>query len=132
MAVELPELLCEDAAAWSAWLQQHATDATGIWLVLAKKGVTAPTTLTYPEAVDEAVCHGWIDGQARSRDARTYSQRFTPRRAHSNWSPSNVARVVRLEREGRMRVAGLREVERAKADGRWDRAGGAPGIAATD
>jgi uncharacterized protein YdeI (YjbR/CyaY-like superfamily) len=97
-----------------------------VWLVLAKKNVTTPTSLTYAEALEEALCHGWIDGQRRSRDERTFLQRYTPRRARSMWSRRNVDMVARLEREGRMRPAGRAEIERAKADGRWDTAYGGP------
>ncbi len=119
MTDELPELTVADGAEWGAWLAEHSGELTGIWLVLAKKGTTVPTSLTYEQAVEEALCHGWIDGLARRRDEATYSQRFTPRRARSNWSQSNVGRVERLIPAGRMRPAGLAEVERAKADGRW-------------
>jgi uncharacterized protein YdeI (YjbR/CyaY-like superfamily) len=118
MTVELPELLVPDAAAWSAWLTEHH-DAPGAWLVLAKKGTAHPTSLTYDEALEEALCQGWIDGQVGRRDEATYRQRFTPRRKRSAWSETNVARAERLIAEGRMRAAGLAEVERAKADGRW-------------
>lgn len=119
MKAELPELTVADSAEWRAWLGEHHGQQTGIWLVMAKKGTTHPTTLTYEQAVEEALCHGWIDGQARRRDEATYSQRFTPRRARSNWSRSNVGRVARLISAGRMHAAGMAEVERAKADGRW-------------
>jgi uncharacterized protein YdeI (YjbR/CyaY-like superfamily) len=90
--------------------------------VLAKKGTIDPTSLTYDEALEEALCHGWIDGQARSRDDATYLQRYTPRRPRSAWSQRNTKIVERLTAEGRMHPAGLAEVERAKADGRWDAA----------
>ncbi|MEW9551073.1 YdeI family protein [Nonomuraea sp. NPDC050783] len=106
----------EDAAAWRAWLERHGGSASEVWVVLAKKGTPG---LTYVEAVEEALCHGWIDGLTRSRDAGTYLQRYTPRRPRSGWSRSNVERVARLTREGRMRPAGLAAVERARADGRW-------------
>ncbi len=109
----------EDAAGWRAWLDEHHGEPDGVWLVLAKKGTTQPTSLTYEAAVEEAVAHGWVDGQNRRRDDTTYLQRFTPRRARSNWSESNVRRVERLSAEGRMHPAGVAEVERAKADGRW-------------
>ncbi|MCK2219425.1 hypothetical protein MF672_037355 [Actinomadura sp. ATCC 31491] len=109
----------EDAAAWRDWLERHHAEASEAWVVLAKKGTTEPTSLTYLEALEEALCHGWIDGLTRSRDAGTYLQRYTPRRARSGWSRSNVERVARLTREGRMRPAGLAAVERARADGRW-------------
>jgi uncharacterized protein YdeI (YjbR/CyaY-like superfamily) len=89
-----------------------------VWLVLAKKGTTEPTRLTYGEALEEALCHGWIDGQTKRRDAATYRQRFTPRRPRSQWSRRNVGIVERLTTEGRMQPPGLAEVERARADGR--------------
>jgi uncharacterized protein YdeI (YjbR/CyaY-like superfamily) len=88
-------------------------------LVLAKKGITQPTSLTYDQALEEALCQGWIDGQVRRGDERTYQQRFTPRRTRSQWSSRNVGLVERLTAVGRMQRAGLAEVERAKADGRW-------------
>jgi uncharacterized protein YdeI (YjbR/CyaY-like superfamily) len=130
---EQPELLVPDAEGWRAWLAEHHTDPTGVWLVLAKKAALAhpepPTTLTYDEALDEALCHGWIDGQARRRDELTMFQRYTPRRARSPWSARNVGHVARLLDEGRMQPAGLAEVERAKADGRWDAAYAGPATA---
>lgn len=122
MADELPELVVADQQAWHAWLAEHADDGRGVWLVLAKKGSTAPTSLTYDQALDEALCQGWIDGQLRRRDAATYQQRFTPRLARSPWSRRNTTLVARLLEEGRMRPRGLAEVERARADGRWDAA----------
>jgi uncharacterized protein YdeI (YjbR/CyaY-like superfamily) len=122
VAEEPPELVVADAAAWRRWLRSHHTDPAGVWLVLAKKETTDPTSLTYPQAVDEALCHGWIDGQAKPRDEATYRQRFTPRRSRSQWSRRNVGIIDRLRAEGRMHPAGEAEVERAKADGRWDAA----------
>lgn len=119
MPKELPELLVPDAAAWRAWLGENHAGSTGAWLVLAKKGVNEPTSLTYVQALDEALCHGWIDGQVRRGDERTFRQRFTPRRTRSEWSQRNVAHIARLEAEGRMRPAGLAAVESAKANGRW-------------
>src|SRR5205085_4812616 len=80
MAEELPELIVTNAAAWREWLTEHCEGPAGVWLVLAKKGTTHPTSLTYDQTLDEALCHGWIDGQTRRRDEATYSQRFTPRR----------------------------------------------------
>ena len=91
-------------------------------LVLAKKGTTSPTSLTYDQALEEAICFGWIDGQVRRRDEQTYLQRFTPRRARSRWSKRNTALAERLRSEGRMHASGIDEVERAKADGRWEAA----------
>ena len=122
MSDDLPELTVDDAGSWRTWLRQHHGEATGVWLVLAKKGTTEPTSLSYDEALDEALCHGWIDGQVRRRDETTYRQRFTPRRARSQWSERNVGIVARLSAAGRMRPAGIAEVDRAKADGRWEAA----------
>jgi uncharacterized protein YdeI (YjbR/CyaY-like superfamily) len=122
MPAEPPELLVTDADAWREWLDAHHADPTGVWLVLAKRGTTEPTRLGYDAALEEALCHGWIDGQVRRRDEATYRQRFTPRRARSPWSARNVGLVARLTDEGRMHPAGVAEVDRARADGRWDAA----------
>jgi uncharacterized protein YdeI (YjbR/CyaY-like superfamily) len=122
MAGELPELLVPDAAAWRAWLDEHHGDGTGVLLVLAKKGTTEPTSLSYDQALEEALCYGWIDGQVRRRDETTYWQRFTPRRARSPWSKRNTGHAERLMAEGRMHPAGAVAVEAAKADGRWEAA----------
>jgi uncharacterized protein YdeI (YjbR/CyaY-like superfamily) len=122
MGNELPELTVADGAAWRAWLCQHHGDPAGVWLVLAKKGTTVPTSLTYDEALEEALCQGWIDGQVRRRDEATYRQRFTPRRSRSTWSKRNVEIVERLSGEGRMLAAGEAAVAQAKADGRWSAA----------
>lgn len=119
-------MIVADSAAWRAWLGEHHGLTDGVWLVLAKKGTTEPTSLTYAEALDEALCHGWIDGQARRRDDATTLQRFTPRRARSQWSQRNVEHIARLEGDGRMHPAGIAEVERAKADGRWEAAYAGP------
>ena len=113
------ELVVADAAAWRSWLAEHHRAPEGVWLVLARKGTVSPTSLSHDDALDEALCHGWIDGQTKRRDDATFLQRFTPRRAASTWSLRNVDHVERLAREGRMQPAGVSEVERAKADGRW-------------
>jgi uncharacterized protein YdeI (YjbR/CyaY-like superfamily) len=123
---ELLALTVADRAAWCAWLQEHHDDTRGVWLTLARKGIVAPTSLTYAEALEEALCQGWIDGQIRAGDDHTYRQRFTPRTARSGWSKRNVAAAERLIAEGRMQAAGLAAVERAKADGRWDAAYAGP------
>ena len=115
-------LTVPDRAAWRAWLDAEEDASDGVWLVLAKKGTTDPTSLTYAEALDEALCSGWIDGQTASIDERVFRRRFTPRRKASLWSERNIGLVATLTAEGRMRPAGIREVERAKADGRWERA----------
>jgi uncharacterized protein YdeI (YjbR/CyaY-like superfamily) len=122
VAVELPELMVPDARAWRKWLGEHHHESPGVWLVLAKKGTSEPTGLAYQQALEEALCHGWIDGQVGRRDAATYRQRFTPRRRRSSWSKRNAAIAERLLAEGRMHRAGIEEVERAKADGRWQAA----------
>lgn len=126
MSQELPQLIVADAQAWRTWLDHHHEEPAGVWLILAKKGTTEPTSLTYDEALDEALCQGWIDGQTRRRDEGTYSQRFTPRRARSTWSRRNVGIVERLQAGGRMQAAGLAEVARAQADGRWEAAYAGP------
>lgn len=107
---------------WWEWLTANEGTSDGIWLMLAKKGVTTPTSLTYQEALEEAPCSGWIDGQRRTHDDTTFVQRFTPRRARSHWSLRNVEIVARLAGEERLRSRGIAEIERAKSDGRWDRA----------
>jgi uncharacterized protein YdeI (YjbR/CyaY-like superfamily) len=126
MTDETPILTVADAAAWREWLDEHHRQSDGVWLVLAKKGTTDPTSLEYDRALDEALCHGWIDGQVRRVDEATYRQRFTPRRERSAWSKRNVGIVGRLENEDRMRPAGVAAIERAKADGRWDAAYSGP------
>jgi uncharacterized protein YdeI (YjbR/CyaY-like superfamily) len=126
MAVELAELIVADADAWHVWLGEHHAVIPGVWLVLAKKGHTEPTSLTFERALDVALCHGWIDGQVGRRDERTFKQRFTPRRARSAWSKRNVAHIERLTEQGRMHPAGVAAVERAKADGRWEAAYAGP------
>ena len=122
MSDELAVLTVADGAAWRAWLREHHGDKRGVWLTLAKKGAAAPTSLTYDQALDEALCHGWIDGQIRGGDEFSYRQRFTPRAPRSRWSRRNVATAERLIGEERMQASGLAAVERAKADGRWDAA----------
>jgi uncharacterized protein YdeI (YjbR/CyaY-like superfamily) len=126
MAQDQPELMVTDAAAWRAWLDEHHSEPQGVWLILAKKGTTEPTSLSYAQALDEALCYGWIDGQARRRDVGTTFQRFTPRRSRSPWSARNVGKIAELEEAGRMHAAGRAEVERAKADGRWEAAYAGP------
>jgi uncharacterized protein YdeI (YjbR/CyaY-like superfamily) len=115
---DLAELIVADAEALRAWLSGNHATSPGVWLALAKKGGTV-TTLTWQQAVDEALCFGWIDGQARKRDLETSWIRFTPRRPRSSWSQRNVANVARLEAQGLMRPSGRAAVEAAKADGRW-------------
>jgi uncharacterized protein YdeI (YjbR/CyaY-like superfamily) len=117
---EPPGLIVANARAWRSWLGRNHSASTGVWLVLAKKGTQEPTSMSYDEALEEALCNGWIDGQVRRRDEATYLQRFTPRRPRSRWSRRNVGIVARLVDEGRMRPGGLAQVEQARADGRWE------------
>jgi uncharacterized protein YdeI (YjbR/CyaY-like superfamily) len=117
--LDIPTLIVSDAAAFRDWLDANRDSSGGVWLVLAKKNTTDPTSLTYAQALEEALCQGWIDGQKRSRDATTFTQRFTPRRRTSRWSKRNVDLAEGLIADGRMLPSGLVEIERAKADGRW-------------
>ena len=117
--LDVPTLIVADAAAFRDWLDANKDGSDGVWLVLAKKNTTDPTSLTYAQALEEALCQGWIDGQKRSRDPTTYSQRFTPRRRRSRWSKRNAGIAERLIAEGRMLPSGLVEIAEAKADGRW-------------
>ncbi len=119
MKAELPELVVKTLAAWRKWLGANHAKSQGVWLVFAKKGTTSPTSLKYDEALEVALAHGWIDGQGHGRDEGTYAMRFTPRRSRSIWSKRNTIIAERLIREGLMQAAGLAEIERAKADGRW-------------
>jgi uncharacterized protein YdeI (YjbR/CyaY-like superfamily) len=121
MAVELEELLVRDAAEWRGWLEQNHADSPGVWLVLHKKGGDV-TELDYEAALNEALCFGWIDGQARKRDDGSSFQRMTRRGPKSVWSARNVGRVERLEAAGNMTPAGRAAVDGAKADGRWEAA----------
>jgi uncharacterized protein YdeI (YjbR/CyaY-like superfamily) len=122
MSDDLPELIVEDAAAWADWLADRHATSDGVWLALAKRGGRPPTRLTYQEALEEALCYGWIDGQVRRHDADSYRQRFTPRRKRSAWSKRNVALAERLIGEGRMKPAGEAAIEQARSDGRWQAA----------
>ena len=115
-------------AEWEAWLREHHATAPGVWIRFARKG-SGIASVTYMEALQEALRFGWIDGQARGVDDSWYEQRFTPRRARSIWSKRNREFALALIEAGRMEPAGLREVERARADGRWDAAYDAPSTA---
>jgi uncharacterized protein YdeI (YjbR/CyaY-like superfamily) len=118
---DLPIVPFASREAWEAFLEgQHAT-SEGLWLKIAKRG-SGIESVTYVQAVEVALCYGWIDGQVRRFDEDYYLQRFTPRRSKSRWSKVNREKVAELMGRGEMKEAGLREVERAKADGRWDAA----------
>jgi uncharacterized protein YdeI (YjbR/CyaY-like superfamily) len=115
-------------AEWDAWLAAEHEKSSGVWLKLAKKG-SGIESVSQAEAVEAALCYGWIDGQAQSIDENYWLQRFTPRTARSKWSKRNRARAIQLIERGEMKPAGLREVERAKSDGRWHAAYDAPSTA---
>lgn len=118
---DLPIVQAADQQAWRQWLEANHDSVSAIWLKFAKKG--SPTaTVSYRQAIEEALCYGWIDGQARGYDEHFYLQRFTPRRPRSKWSQTNREKATRLLEEGRVRPAGLAQIEAAKADGRWDAA----------
>jgi len=120
-----PPLLFEDQETWFFWLRKNHGTSSGVWLRIAKKGANVKS-VSYPQAVDAALCFGWIDGQKKSDDESYWLQRFTPRSAKSIWSKINREKAIRLIELGQMNVAGLREVERAKRDGRWDGAYDSP------
>lgn len=109
-----------NAAAWEKWLAAHVVDK-GVWMQFAKKGQSV-VSVNHADALDVALCHGWIDGQLKSMDTQFYLQRFTPRRAKGIWSKINIGKVEKFIAEGRMQPTGLREVDAAKTDGRWDAA----------
>jgi uncharacterized protein YdeI (YjbR/CyaY-like superfamily) len=118
---DLPVIAFKSLEAFEVWLGSQGTGTRGLWLKMAKKS-SGIVSISRDEAVDAALCHGWIDGQLDSFDARHWLIRFTPRQSTSIWSEKNRARAVELVAQGRMRPAGLNEIERAKKDGRWDKA----------
>lgn len=119
--LELAPTLFKSAKAFEAWLKKNHATSEGLWLKIAKRGSNEPS-VTYPEAVEIALCWGWIDGQKKSLDDQHYLQRFTPRRARSVWSKINVEKVQGLIEAGRMQAPGQAQIEAARADGRWARA----------
>jgi uncharacterized protein YdeI (YjbR/CyaY-like superfamily) len=117
----LPVISFAHAGDWERWLQEHHEGASGLWLKLAKKDAQI-ASVTYAQALELALCFGWIDGQKGAYDESWWLQRFTPRGPRSRWSRINREKAQELERTGRLRPAGLREIERARADGRWEAA----------
>ena len=115
----LPSIEARDRAVWRAWLRRHHRSAPGVWLVYHKKASDTPS-VAYDEAVQEALCYGWIDSLVRALDARRYRQLFTPRKPGSTWAPSNKRRVAHLIAGRRMTKAGLAKIEAAQADGSWE------------
>lgn len=120
-APPLATVRCKDTQAFTQWLAKHHANSAGVWLQIAKKD-SGLASITHAEALHAALCHGWIDGQRNSMDAQYFLQKFTPRRTRSTWSKVNCAKALALIESGDMQPAGLAEVERAKADGRWDAA----------
>ncbi len=118
---DLPIIPFASRDAWEKWLTEHHADSTGLWLKIARKD-SGIESVTYAQALEVALCYGWIDGQKASFDDHYWLQRFTPRRPRSKWSKVNRKKATELIEKGEMKPAGLREVERAKADGRWDAA----------
>jgi uncharacterized protein YdeI (YjbR/CyaY-like superfamily) len=114
----LETIFFSSADEWEAWLEENHSDAGGVWIKMAKKA-SGIESVDHPQALESALCFGWIDGRRERLDETYFLQRFTPRRPRSNWSRINRDKVERLTAEGRMRPGGLAEVESAKADGRW-------------
>ncbi|PON23015.1 hypothetical protein TGAM01_v208020 [Trichoderma gamsii] len=124
---EAQTLSFPSASHFDTWLLQNSSTPSGIWLRFSKKAILAQVpSVSYLEAVDVSLCHGWIDGQRKALDENFYLQRFTPRRRRSLWSQRNVQRVEMLTAEGRMKPAGMLEVDAAKGDGRWEKAYAGP------
>ncbi len=118
----------EDQSDWDVWLEKHHRSAAGIWVLIAKKG-SGLRSVTYREALEAALCYGWIDAQKRPRDEREWLQQFVPRKNRSVWSKLNRQKALALVRSGRMKLAGLQAIERAKKDGSWARAYDSPSTA---
>lgn len=119
--IELPEKKFASAKAWQTWLAKNYDKSKGIWLMFAKKNAGKPT-VSYAEALDVALCYGWIDGQKNAYDEQYWLQRFGPRKENSIWSKKNIAHTERLIKENKMQPAGLKAIEVAKANGRWEKA----------
>jgi uncharacterized protein YdeI (YjbR/CyaY-like superfamily) len=122
---KIPIISFTSATQWRGWLAENHTKSVGVWIRIFKKD-SAKTTVTHGEALDEALCYGWIDGQTQTYDEQSWLQKFTPRRSRSIWSKRNKEHVARLIKRKRMMPSGLKEVEAAKQDGRWDRAYDSP------
>lgn len=123
--MEVPVIYAQKAAAWETWLSKNHMNQQGVWLKIAKKASGLPA-ITHNEALDIALCYGWIDGQRKSYDTDYFIQKFTPRRPRSLWSQRNVAKVEALVAAGKMQPSGLTEVDAAQQDGRWDAAYASP------
>ena len=123
---DFPIIFFESQDEWRSWLEKNHNVDRGVWLRFYKKG-SGITSLNYAQALDEALCYGWIDGQSKTSDEKSYLQKFTQRRARSIWSKRNIEHIARLTEEGKMKPSGLKAAEAAKADGRWDMAYDSPG-----
>lgn len=121
----IPTIAFETAETFETWLIKHHDNSNGLWLKIFKKG-SGEQTISYAEALDVALCYGWIDGQKKTFDEQAWLQKFCPRREKSIWSKINIGHVERLINEGRMRPSGLKAIEKAKADGNWERAYDSP------
>jgi uncharacterized protein YdeI (YjbR/CyaY-like superfamily) len=122
---DYPTLFFETADEWAEWLDKNHDKSNGVWLKFAKKA-SGIKSVDHATTLDPALCYGWIDGQSKSLDETFYLQKYTPRRTKSIWSKINIAKVEKLIAEGRMKPAGQAEIDRAKADGRWDQAYDSP------
>src|SRR5512147_2973352 len=120
-SAELPTLPFESKKKWADWLAKQYSKSTGVWLKIAKKEAGI-SSITYEEALDVALCYGWIDGQKKGFDDQYWLQKFTPRGPKSIWSKINTEKAERLIASGEMQLAGLKAIEAAKQDGRWDAA----------
>jgi uncharacterized protein YdeI (YjbR/CyaY-like superfamily) len=130
-AASIPVRAFKDSAAWELWLEKNQTATDGLWMRIAKKA-SGTKSVTYPEAVEIALCYGWIDGQGRPHSETAWLQRFMPRRPKSIWSKINREKALGLIGTGRMKPAGLEQIERAKQDGRWESAYDSPRNATGD
>jgi uncharacterized protein YdeI (YjbR/CyaY-like superfamily) len=125
VAVDVPQIAFQSDADWERWLEANHATAAGVWIRMARKG-SGIASVSLPEALDTALCFGWIDGIRKSLDDQCFLQRYQPRQTRSRWSKINVGHAERLIAEGRMRPPGVAEIERAKADGRWAAAYASP------
>jgi uncharacterized protein YdeI (YjbR/CyaY-like superfamily) len=125
---EAPVLSFQTQQEWENWLKHHHTETDGVWLLMYKKKSNIPS-INYDQALEEALCYGWIDGIKKSKDEVSFIQKFTPRRTKSIWSEKNTKHIERLTAQGKMKPAGIAQVEAAKADGRWENAYAGSGAA---
>ena len=122
---DIPILIFENISSWEDWLEKHHRDSDGLWVQFAKKNSDVKS-MTYEKALHAALCFGWIDSQAKKHNDTSYLRKFTPRRAKSIWSKNNIKHVEQLQKEGKMKPQGVKEVEDAKKDGRWQNAYDSP------